>query len=191
MRIYDGPTMNHEIDVACPAVILAIEYISDKNSICVSLSNRTFLFFDASSPIYKQQKKFNLPSTQKCLCYVKRKRVLFSAGTDGAVFAWMVDKIFLNDYEDEEANKSEKKELEYKNYITENTPWFLMAIASCIVDLPNIDLIATGSYKNRIELWVLRTENNAQQQEENDKKNQKQPIKAGKKVSKMASKAIE
>jgi hypothetical protein len=74
----------------------------------------------------------------------------------------MVDKIFLNDYEDEEANKSEKKELEYKNYITENTPWFLMAIASCIVDLPNIDLIATGSYKNRIELWVLRTENNAQ-----------------------------
>lgn len=35
-----------------------------------------------------------------------------------------------------------------------------MGIASCIVDLPNIDLIATGSYKKRIELWVLRTQNN-------------------------------
>jgi|DEB0MinimDraft_12_1074336.scaffolds.fasta_scaffold13860_3 WD40 repeat protein len=38
-----------------------------------------------------------------------------------------------------------------------------MNIASCIVDLPNIDLIATGSYKNRIELWVLRTQNNTPQ----------------------------
>ena len=94
MRIYNGLTMKHEIDISCPGVILAIEYISAKNSICVSLSDRTFLFFDAGSATYKQQRKFNLPSTQKCLCYVNRKRVLFSAGTDGAVFAWLIDKIF-------------------------------------------------------------------------------------------------
>lgn len=86
--------------------------------------------------------------------------MLFSAGTDGAVFAWVVDKIFQNDPNDQDPN-ADKKEHDYKNYITENTPWFLMGIASCIVDLPNIDLIATGSYKKRIELWVLRTQNNA------------------------------
>ena len=34
-------------------------------------------------------------------------------------------------------------------------------IASCIVDLPNIEQIATGSYKRRIELWELRTESNS------------------------------
>jgi hypothetical protein len=34
-----------------------------------------------------------------------------------------------------------------------------MGHATCIVDLPNIELIATGSYRKRIELWVLRTKN--------------------------------
>ena len=159
MRIYNGLNMKWDTDIACPGCILAIEYISAKNSICVSLSDRTFLFFDAGSALYKKQKTFNLPSTQKCLCYVNRKRVLFSAGTDGAVFAWIVDKIFQNDPNDQD-NGADKKEYDYKNYITENTPWFLMAFASCIVDLPNIDLIATGSYKKKIELWVLRTQNN-------------------------------
>lgn len=159
MRIYSAGSMKWDKDIVCPGGILAIEYIVHKNSICVSLSDRTFIFYDASSPAYKQQgKKFHLPSTQKCLCYVGRKRILFSAGTDGAVFAWLIDKIFSSDHDDseEEGEKKEKK-LDYINYITENTPWFLMGISSCIVDLPNIDLIATGSYKKRIELWVLRS----------------------------------
>jgi hypothetical protein len=63
VRIYNGATMRLEITIACPGVILAIEYVSDKNAICVSLSDRTFLFFDASSASYKQMRKFNLPST--------------------------------------------------------------------------------------------------------------------------------
>ena len=54
--------------------------------------------------------------------------------------------------------KQDKKELEYKNFTCENTPWFLANTASCIVDLPNIEQIATGSYSMRIELWILRTE---------------------------------
>lgn len=49
LRIYDGSSMRHEIDIACDGVILAVEFIPDKNAICVSLSNRTFIFFDASS----------------------------------------------------------------------------------------------------------------------------------------------
>ena len=42
MRIYNGLTMKNEIDVECPGNILAVEFISDKNSICVSLSDRSF-----------------------------------------------------------------------------------------------------------------------------------------------------
>jgi len=42
MRIYNGLTMKNEIDVKCPGNILAVEFISDKNSICVSLSDRSF-----------------------------------------------------------------------------------------------------------------------------------------------------
>ena len=34
--------MKFEIDVKCPGNILAVEFISDKNNICVSLSDRSF-----------------------------------------------------------------------------------------------------------------------------------------------------
>jgi WD40 repeat protein len=88
-------------------------------------------------------------------------------------------------------DSSEKKELEIKNFLTENTPWFLMAIASCIVDLPNIDLIATGSYKNRIELWVLRTQNNTPSiTEEKDSDKKKDKTKKDDKDSKKKKKEV-
>lgn len=176
MRIYNGVTLRNEHEITCPGYILAIEYITCKNSICVSLSDRTFLFFDAGSAQYKQQRKFNVASTQRCLCYVDRKRLLFSAGTDGAVFAWIIDKIFQQNENDDlkgEQQNENKKDLEYRNYITENTPWFLMGHATCIVDLPNIDLIATGSYRKRIELWVLRTQNNSSNQNAIEEKEEK------------------
>lgn len=42
MRIYDGKTMNSEKkDQHCQNVILSIEFIPEKNSIAVSLSDRT------------------------------------------------------------------------------------------------------------------------------------------------------
>lgn len=67
MRIYNGLTMKNEIDVKCPGNILAVEFISDKNSICVSLSDRSFQFFDANSIMEKKNKhkfkRFPLPST--------------------------------------------------------------------------------------------------------------------------------
>ena len=53
MRIYNGLTLKPEHEIHCPGYILAIEYIQYKNSICVSLSDRTFLFFDAGTPTYK------------------------------------------------------------------------------------------------------------------------------------------
>ena len=103
MRIYDGASMRIEMDIVCPGVILAIEFAPDKNAICVSLSDRTILFYDAGNQNYKIIRKLHVPSTQKCLCYVKRKRTLFSAGTDGAIFAWNMDKIFSNDFVEDEA----------------------------------------------------------------------------------------
>lgn len=49
MRIYDGLTMRNEMDKICPAVILAIEFLQDKNAICVSLSDRTLIFYDTTT----------------------------------------------------------------------------------------------------------------------------------------------
>jgi hypothetical protein len=63
MRVYDGTTMKHEFDITCPGFILAIEYASDKDAICVSLSDRTILFYDARSSNYKVIRKFHVPST--------------------------------------------------------------------------------------------------------------------------------
>jgi len=47
MRIYNAATMKLEIDIQCPSVILAIEYLPDKNSIAVSLSDRSIMFYDS------------------------------------------------------------------------------------------------------------------------------------------------
>ena len=63
MRIYDGLTMKNEIDITCPGVIFAIEFAPDKNAICVSLSDRTILFFDAGTTSYKIVRKLHVPST--------------------------------------------------------------------------------------------------------------------------------
>ena len=41
--------MKWEYDILCPGVILAIEFLPDKNAICASLSDRTILFHDATS----------------------------------------------------------------------------------------------------------------------------------------------
>jgi hypothetical protein len=40
----------------------------------------------------------HVPSTQRCLAYVRRKKVLFSGGVAGAIFAWDMDKLFEKDY---------------------------------------------------------------------------------------------
>ena len=87
--------------------------------------------------------------------------MLFSAGTDGMVLAWVVDKIFEQKEMTEDSGEPVDKKMEqekFRNYLCENTPWFLGGAATCIIDLPNIEQIATGSYKKKIELWDLKTE---------------------------------
>jgi len=157
LRIYDGLSMKNELDIHCSGVILALEFAPDKNAICVSLSDRTIIFFDPTTAGYKIVRKLHVPSTQKCLCYVRRKRVLFTAGTDGAIFAWNMDKIFSNEFaEDEIQREKDRREFDYKLYIAEGTPWFVGDIILCVVDLPNINFLATGDYNKMIKLWDLR-----------------------------------
>ena len=43
------------------------------------------------------------------MCYVKRKRVLFSAGTNGMIFGWNIEKIFSNEYQEEEDARNQDK----------------------------------------------------------------------------------
>jgi WD40 repeat protein len=103
-------------------------------------------------------RKIYIPSTQKCHCYIKRKRVLFSAGPDGAIFAWNIDKIFSNEFVEDEAEREKRKEkFDYTKYLAERTPWFVGQIIQCVIDLPNINFLATGTWEdNLIRLWDLR-----------------------------------
>jgi WD40 repeat protein len=68
-----------------------------------------------------------------------------------------MDKVFHNDFLDEESlREKEKRKFDYTLYIAEKTPWFIGNIVQCIVDLPNINFLATGSYDKLIRLWDLR-----------------------------------
>jgi WD40 repeat protein len=53
MRIYNAQTMKNELDIQCPGVILGIEFIPDKNTIAVSLSDRSIIFYDSGQVHYK------------------------------------------------------------------------------------------------------------------------------------------
>ena len=68
-----------------------------------------------------------------------------------------MDKIFSNDFaEDEALREKEKREFDYTLYIAEKTPWFVGDIILCLIDLPNINYLATGSIDYLIRLWDLR-----------------------------------
>ena len=49
IKLYDGSTLFFLHEIPLPFSILAIEFIPDRNSLCVSLSNRSFMFFDAQN----------------------------------------------------------------------------------------------------------------------------------------------
>ena len=63
MRIYNAATMKLEIDIQCPSVILAIEFLPDKNAIAVSLSDRSIMFYDSGQVHYKVLRQIWVPST--------------------------------------------------------------------------------------------------------------------------------
>lgn len=66
--------------------------------------------------------------------------------------------IFSNEFAEEELKRAEeKKDFDYRKYLAYNTPWFEQENILCIVDLPNINFLATGSYDKKIRLWDLRT----------------------------------
>lgn len=44
---------------------------------------------------------------------------------------------------------------QYKQFIDDATPWFAAETIICIIDLPNINMLATGDYNKRICLWDL------------------------------------
>jgi hypothetical protein len=66
VRIYDARTMKLIKDIQCIGVILAIEYCPNKNSIAVSLSDRTIIFFDTANITNANNKidrRLHVPST--------------------------------------------------------------------------------------------------------------------------------
>jgi hypothetical protein len=59
------------------------------------------------------------------------------------VLAWVIDKIFEqkdapDDLSGEPVDKKKEQE-KFRDFLCENTPWFLGGTATCIIDLPNIE----------------------------------------------------
>lgn len=166
MRLYDGRTMKLKRDIVCSGVILAIEFITMKKMIAVLLSNRKIYFYDSTTTNYKIFRELEVPCTQRCLCYVQDKNVLFSGGTNGAIFGWDLTLIFSNEFLDSEVKrKEEKSNFDYRKYLAYNTPWFEPENILCMVDLPKINFLATGSCDNKIRLWDLRTTGKSEKDE--------------------------
>jgi WD40 repeat protein len=82
--------------------------------------------------------------------------VLFSAGVDGAIFAWNITKLFHADNAPDLVKDQDIKK-EYILFIAEKTPWFVGDIILCLIYMENINLIASGSFDKKIRLWDLRT----------------------------------
>ena len=80
IKIYDAPKMRHEISITCSGPILAIEFIADRNAIAISLADLTIRFYEMQNNNYRFLRTLHVPSTQKCLAYVRKKKVLFSGG---------------------------------------------------------------------------------------------------------------
>ena len=119
---------------------------------------------------YRFMRTLHVPSTQKCLAYVKShktKKILFSGGVQGAIFAWDINKLFEKDYVlqpgdpdfsglNDGANNAaymeggkgkrgqadgsrDKLKAQYITYIAENTPWFVGDFILCLQYLPVIN----------------------------------------------------
>lgn len=56
LRIYGAKTMRLLKDIHCVGVILAVEYCQNMNSIAVSLSDRTIIFFDTATIMNQKNK---------------------------------------------------------------------------------------------------------------------------------------
>jgi len=50
-----------------------------------------------------------------------------------------------------------KKKTEYISYIAEKTPWFICDTIQCLLDLENINQLASGDHGFKIRLWDLRS----------------------------------
>ena len=98
IRIYEGKTMKWIKDLECVSYILALEFCPNRNALAASLSDRTIIFFDTANQNNKIVRRLPVPSTQKCLTYIERSSTLFSAGVDGAIFAWNLEKLFSNEF---------------------------------------------------------------------------------------------
>ena len=100
VRIYDAVKMKQEKSIICPNVINAIEFIEERSAIAISLSNLTIRFYEIQNEGHRFLRTLHVPNTQKCLSYVKykSKELLFSGGTQGAVFAWNMKLFFSQDY---------------------------------------------------------------------------------------------
>ena len=100
VRIYDAVKMKAEPSIHCSGIINAIEFISERNAIAISLSDLTIRFYEIKNGQNHFMRTLHVPSLQRCLSYVKRrkKELLFSGGTQGAVFAWNIELFFAFDY---------------------------------------------------------------------------------------------
>ena len=49
LRFYNAENMKYDFDINCPGSILALEFLSDKNAIAVSMSDRTIIFYDSGA----------------------------------------------------------------------------------------------------------------------------------------------
>jgi len=180
VRIYDGVKMKPEPSIPCSGVINAIEFISDRNAIAISLSDLTIRFYEVQNGQHRFLRTLHVPSLQRCLAYVKRRtrQLLFSGGTQGAVFAWNIELFFSFDYKSQPGDPDyvpnqdgpamqgpggrkqevtrDQQRKEYITYRAEHTPWFVYDFIQCLAYLPNINQLATGDYDGKIHLWDLR-----------------------------------
>ena len=155
IKVYDAKSMRKKLEYVCPICILGIAYIPERCSLAISVSERKLLFRDIDSNKFIERKIIT-PDTYHSMVYAKSKRILFTAGLSGAIYAWDLEKIFLNEYKKELTAKGENT-LKYKLFLVPGFPWFQKGYPiHDMCDIPDLNLLATAGSDALIRLWNIK-----------------------------------
>jgi len=150
LKIYNPSTLKLENCLFVKnGIAIASEYIPEYEKLILTSSDKSMLVFDLGS--FALEKRIVTPESQHTMHWSHSHQVLFSAGMDGKIYGWLIQKL-LN---------YKEQEVPYSEVLAKGMPW--SERTECIfyiVELTGMEQIAAASADQKIRLWDIKWEGN-------------------------------